>query len=102
MTKVKPHVLLVLLEAKPGQEQTLKETLIALIKPTLKEDGCITYNLHTSSNQSTNFMIYEIWQDKAAHAKHGDTPHMQKWHSVKNELLAKATEVTAWEEVLLS
>jgi quinol monooxygenase YgiN len=35
--------------AKPGEEQALHEALLAVRVPTLKEKGCINYDLHAKS-----------------------------------------------------
>ncbi len=35
--------------AKPGKEEELKRHLIALVAPTLQEEGCVQYDLHQST-----------------------------------------------------
>lgn len=96
----KSFTLVVLLEAKPGKEAALKEILTSLIIPTRNEDGCIEYRLSISKENPSKFMFYEIWASDEAHAAHGKTPHMAKWHAVKADLLANVTKST-WDEVNL-
>lgn len=94
----KKLTLVVYFEAKPGKEQALKEVLTSLIAPTLKEEGCINYNLHQNLNNPALFMIYENWQNKEAHNKHGQTPHIQAWRQQRDGLLLKPNEASFWHE----
>lgn len=91
------HILLVILEAKPGKEQALKEALTALIEPTRQEEGCLCYVLHESPDNPAQFMFYENWANKEAHAKHLQTSHFVAWRAKKDELLAKLNDVTSWK-----
>jgi quinol monooxygenase YgiN len=70
-------ILTAMVKAKPGQEEAVKEVLIALVEPTRKEAGCLCYNLHQSKSDRTQFMFYEQWASKEAIDAHGKTPHMK-------------------------
>lgn len=70
-------ILVAMVKAKPGQEEAVKEALVALVEPTRKEPGCLCYNLHQSKTDKTQFMFYEQWASKEALDAHGKTPHMK-------------------------
>jgi quinol monooxygenase YgiN len=70
-------ILTAIVKATPGQEEAVKEVLVALVEPTRKEPGCLCYNLHQSKSDKTQFMFYEQWASKAAIDAHGKTPHMK-------------------------
>ena len=70
-------ILTAMVKAKPGQEEAVKEVLVALVEPTRKESGCLCYNLHQSKSDKTQFMFYEQWASKEALDAHGKTPHMK-------------------------
>lgn len=70
-------ILVAMVKAKPGQEEAVKEALLALVEPTRKESGCLCYNLHQSKDDKTQFMFYEQWASKEALDAHGKTPHLQ-------------------------
>jgi quinol monooxygenase YgiN len=70
-------ILAVIVKAKSGQEQVVKEVLQALVEPTRKEQGCICYNLHQSKSDKAQFMFYEQWASQAALDAHGKAPHMK-------------------------
>ena len=68
-------ILTAIVKAKPGQEEAVKEVLVALVEPTRKEPGCLCYNLHQSKADKAQFMFYEQWASKEALDTHGKTPH---------------------------
>ena len=70
-------IVLAQLKAKPGEEKAVREALVAMVKPTRKEKGCICYNLHQSQSDPTQFMFYEQWKDKETLDAHGKTAHMK-------------------------
>jgi quinol monooxygenase YgiN len=70
-------VLTAMVKAKQGQEDAVREALLALVEPTRKEPGCLCYNLHQSKSDPTQFMFYEQWASKEALDSHGKTPHMR-------------------------
>lgn len=90
--------LVVMMHAKPGQELLLQAELSALIHPTRKEEGCILYDLHRSTDVPGDFLFYEVWASRDAHAEHKRTPHFLRWNARKDTLLA-ARESTFWKKL---
>jgi quinol monooxygenase YgiN len=64
--------------AKPNSIEEVKAELNALVEPTLKEDGCINYDLHQSIEDPALFVFHENWTSEA----HLDT-HLQTDHIIK-------------------
>jgi len=64
------------LVAKPGKEDELKRTLLSLIEPTRKEDDCVQYDLHQSTNKAGHFLFYETWRSPEALER---TPRRRTW-----------------------
>lgn len=84
-----PVVMIATMTPKPGQEDKLRETLRAMVGPTRREDGCVTYNLHERpETDGVAFLFYEIWQDEAALARHMETPHVQTLISQERVLVS--------------
>jgi quinol monooxygenase YgiN len=79
--------------AKPGMEDELKRRLLSLIEPTRKEDGCVQYDLHQSTNETGRFLFYENWRSREALERHLQSPHLLAFGSVEKELLAGPTRV---------
>jgi quinol monooxygenase YgiN len=91
--------LMVQLRPRDGQEMLLEAELRALVGPTRKEDGCLTYDLHRSSEGPSAFLLHEVWASREAHAKHTNTHHFLRWNARKDALLA-SRDVTYWKQVI--
>jgi quinol monooxygenase YgiN len=90
--------LIVLLRAREGQETLLEAELRALINPTRKEDGCLTYDLHRSGDAPGGFLLHEVWATRQAHTAHTATPHFLRWNARKDALLT-SRDSTFWKQV---
>ena len=84
-------------KAKEGLEETLKNELTALLEPTGKEAGCITYNLHQNSEDKSLFMFYENWTSQQALDEHLQTPHLKAFLAKADALLDGPLDLTAWQ-----
>jgi len=91
--------LIVQLRPREGQETLLEAELRALVGPTRKEDGCLTYDLHRSAEGPSAFLLDEVWASREAHSRHCNTSHFLRWNARKDALLA-SRELTYWKQVL--
>ena len=46
---------------------------------TLKEPGCLKYEIYQSYNDTTLFFLLEKWQHKQAHQNHSQTEHLKAY-----------------------
>jgi quinol monooxygenase YgiN len=90
--------LAVMLRAKPGQERLLEAELRALVGPTRREEGCLTYDLHRSVDTPGAFLLHEVWATSDDHRLHIKTPHFLRWDARKDVLLV-SREATFWSQV---
>ena len=88
-----------LVKAKSGMEETVKQELSALVGPTLKEEGCINYDLHQSLDHAGHFRFYENWTDKELLDCHLQSAHVKQFIAKADQLLAEPPEVTLWERL---
>jgi quinol monooxygenase YgiN len=91
--------LIVQLRPRDGQETLLEAELRALVGPTRKEDGCLTYDLHRSAEAPSAFLLHEAWASREAHSRHTNTAHFLRWNARKDSLLA-SRDVTYWKQVV--
>jgi quinol monooxygenase YgiN len=91
--------LIVQLRPREGQEMLLEAELRALVGPTRKEDGCLTYDLHRSAEGPSAFLLDEVWASRDAHSRHTNTPHFLRWNARKDALLTPR-DVTYWKQVV--
>ncbi len=61
---------IVYINVKPGLEEQAKEALLSAVAPTRREAGCVTYNLHQSATDPTEFVFYENWASEEAFNAH--------------------------------
>lgn len=88
--------LVVFMQARTGQHLLLEAELKALVGPTRKEDGCITYDLHRAADSDEKFLLHEIWATRDAHTAHTKTPHFSRWEARKDSLLA-SRDLSFWK-----
>ena len=62
--------------AKPGKRELVKQSLLELIPPTLKEEGCLNYNLHQDNENSDCFFFYENWASRELWLNHLASKHI--------------------------
>jgi len=91
--------LVVILRARQGQEPLLEAELRALVGPTRREEGCLTYDLHRGADAPDTYLLHEVWQSREHHRSHTQTPHFIRWNARKDALLA-SREATFWKQVV--
>jgi quinol monooxygenase YgiN len=91
--------LVVLFKTREGQEPLLEAELRALVGPTRKEAGCITYDLHRGADVPASFLLHEVWESREAHRLHTQTPHFIRWNARKDALLT-SRDATSWTQIL--
>ena len=89
--------LAVIVKAKEGHEETVKNACIGLLEPTRKEKGCINYTLHMDPNDKGRFMFYENWENEELWGAHLDSPHIKAFGENIGPLIAEELDVTNWK-----
>ncbi|MBA4418147.1 MAG: antibiotic biosynthesis monooxygenase [Syntrophus sp. (in: bacteria)] len=75
------------IKAKPEASAKVREELLKLIEPTLKDDGCIYYNLHQDNEDPSVFIFLEEWENKALLDKHLETAHLKNFQKSTEGLI---------------
>ena len=70
-------MLCVRFKAKPESIGELRSRLLEMVKLTVKEEGCLFYNLHVDRDDESVFYFFEGWQNQEAHDRHGETSHVK-------------------------
>jgi quinol monooxygenase YgiN len=87
------------LVAKPGREDDLRAALLALIPPTRKEEGCVQYDLHVSTERPGQFVFYENWTSRELLDRHLASPHLQAFAAREHELLAAPARIETYTRI---
>ena len=64
--------------AKPGEDARIAEVLAALEAASRAEAGVQTFTAHRDLDDPATFFIYELYDDRAAHAAHMETDHFKR------------------------
>ena len=72
-------VLIVKLRVKPGSEEECKRLMRTMEEHTRREPGCLMYIAHQSSDDATQFALYEQYKDMAAFEIHGKSSYFAEY-----------------------
>jgi len=87
------------IKAKAGCEAAVEKELLALIPPTLTEEGCINYDLHRSSDDPRIFLFYENWRSKRDLDLHLEKPYLKRFGERTENLLDGDVEILLFEKI---
>lgn len=62
--------------AKTEKREFVKQALLKLIPPTLKEEGCLNYDLHLDNENPDRFFFYENWVSYDHWQQHNNSAHI--------------------------
>ncbi len=85
------------IEALPGKEKEVEQTLRALIPQVQKEERTLIYDLHRSTNNPACFFFYECYPDMEAFEAHSAQPYLQELGGKLEGLLKKEPFVDSFE-----
>ncbi|MFC0203430.1 putative quinol monooxygenase [Novosphingobium soli] len=88
---------IVLLRAKPERVADLEATLRRLLSATRQEAASTACELHRSSEEEAQFMVYERWSDDAGFARHMEQPHTFEFLALAGDLLAEPPQVLSFD-----
>ena len=91
--------LIVILRAREGQESLLEAELRAMVAPTRREDGCLTYELHRGADVPGALLLHEVWASREHHKLHTQTPHFLRWNARKDALLT-SRDANFWKLIV--
>jgi len=98
-TMQKPLVSIAVLKAKPGQQQALKQGLLALVEPTRTEPGNLDYVLFELRDEPGTFYMREAFKNQAALDAHFATPYFKEFAANADSLLKEPLQLIFLEQV---
>jgi quinol monooxygenase YgiN len=85
--------------AKPGREEALRAQILALVDPTRREEGCVQYDVHQSTDEPGRFVFYENWTSREMLDRHLASPHLKAFLAVAGDLLAEPPRVETYTRI---
>jgi len=71
-----------------------------LVEATVKENGCIKYELFKDMKDSKIMTIIEEWESKADLDKHSDSEHFIEIIPILSSFMEKPAEINLYEKVI--
>lgn len=79
------------IEANSDKIELVKAELVKLIEPTLKEVGCIQYDLHQDNENPAVFLFYENWESHELWQEHMNNTHLAEYMKATEGAVASFT-----------
>lgn len=83
------------IKVKTGTEEAARSVLSSLLKSSRADDGCISYDLHTQSEDPALFLFYERWESKSHLDKHIAAIHVKE--ALQKLDLEEPTQIAVWK-----
>ncbi|EGK00617.1 MULTISPECIES: putative quinol monooxygenase [Dysgonomonas] len=78
-----------IITVKPEAIKDILPIFQAVVQGSQEEDGCISYNVHQDTSDSTRFIILEEWESQAAIDFHGNTDHFKTYQKASKDMVVK-------------
>ena len=65
--------------AKPEKIELVKSELEKLVPITLREAGCVQYDLHQDNENPAHFLFFEIWESRDLWQQHMQAEHLREY-----------------------
>ena len=85
--------------AKAEHITQVREILSALVEPTRRESGCLSYELLQNNADPTDFVFVERWANATAEQAHFVTPHLLSALQRLEGLLASEPQICRYGTV---
>ncbi|MEY4504752.1 MAG: hypothetical protein RL154_1048 [Pseudomonadota bacterium] len=72
-----PIKVIAYISAKKDKIEFIKQEAVKLIEPTLKEVGCMEYQLFQDKDDDSNLIFIETWENEEILKKHLASKHLQ-------------------------
>lgn len=83
--------------AKSGMEEYVKKYLKQLMDHSHNDKGCLVYNIHQSTENPREFMVYMLWESEQAFEEHNQKPEMQEFkNKLSKEMFDQQSPKTFW------
>lgn len=77
------------IKVKPEFVDLVKAEMLKMVAETVKENGCMNYNLHQDNADDSVFIFYENWSGEDALQNHLQSEHVQAYIQATKGKLAE-------------
>lgn len=80
-------VVIAIITAKEGSESAVREGLRGLVEPTLREKGCLNYDLHVDNENPAVFAFHETWESEEDLERHLASDHIKAFQEAGEAII---------------
>jgi quinol monooxygenase YgiN len=93
------YILHVHLRVKPDQIDQFIAATVENAAASLKEPGCVRFDVIQELENPTHFELVEIYRDQASHAAHRASAHYAKWAERAADMFSEPRSRTIYRSV---
>lgn len=93
---MKQLIVIETIRAKKDKFAELEKALLAMVPLTLKEKGCLHYEIAKSETSADTFLVLMRWDSSTALDKHNDSEHIQAFVRKYDNILYDEVHETHW------
>ncbi len=83
--------------AQQGMQEYVKNYLNEIMEKSQHDEGCIIYNIHQSTQNPLEFMVYMLWKSQSLFEKHNEKPYMKEFREkLSHDLFPLQSPKTFW------
>jgi quinol monooxygenase YgiN len=75
------------MKIKPSSADAVRSAAAICVAETVKEPGCLSYDLNQSTSDPETFVFVERWETREHLAAHFNTPHLKDWRAAAAEFV---------------
>lgn len=84
------------IQAKPGKFAELKKALLEMVPLSLKEKGCLQYEIAEPVHGEETFLVLMRWENEQALDAHNNSAHIQEFVKKYDNILYGDAQETLW------
>jgi len=93
-------ILIVNLHVKPEHLEAFQKATRENARNSAKEPGVARFDVLQQADDSTRFVLYEVYRDSEAPARHRETAHYKAWVATVPDMLVEPRTRTLYTNVL--
>ncbi len=93
------RALVVTIKIKPDQVEAFRAATMENARASRQEPGIERFDLLQDPENPVAFLLYEVYRDEAAPARHKETAHYKKWLAAAEPMMAEPRS-RAWYELV--
>lgn len=90
------HIVLVVIQVRPELAGEFEQAVLHNARESVAKDpGCLRFDVSQAKDDSTRWILHEVYTDQEAHAAHRQSPHFLAYNAVADRAIVDKQVVWA-------